>query len=200
VAGTTDVPKIKGLAFIEALKWYAKTRGQARILEALEATPQRLRVHVTQPDSPTLGLLPGSWYPSELIQTLFVHFCNGLGPREVQQLAADFSKVAIANTLTGMYGTFMRMLVSPDMIASYYQKIWRLYQSTGRCEVIVRSPTCHELRVHEWPAHYHFFCMMVMFGTKSIYEIIGCKNVTSATVACVDQKSPYCAYTLRWER
>ena len=60
VVATVEVPKIKGLCFIEALKWYAKSRGQARIIQALAAVPAPLRVHVTNPSSPSLGLLPGS--------------------------------------------------------------------------------------------------------------------------------------------
>jgi hypothetical protein len=199
VFATTDVPKVKGLAFIEALKWYSKTRGQGRVVEAVRATPARLTVHVSDLESPSLGLLPGSWYPSELVQHIFTHFCVGLTKQQIRQLGVDLARAGVANTLTGMYATFTRLLVTPDLIAAHYQKIWRLYQSTGRCEVLPQSPTQHELRVHAWPAHFPLFCTMVMAGTKNIYEIVGCKNVTSTIATCVDQRSPYCSYTLSWD-
>lgn len=193
-----EAPKIKGLAFIEALKWYAKTHGQARLVEATKGLPPRLAAYLTAPTLPSLGLLPGSWYPSEMIQFIFANLCRGLTPPQVTHLASDFAKASIANTLSGFYATLMRALASPELIATHYQKVWRLYQSTGRCVVVIHSPTHHELRISDWPGHTPFFCKMSMFASRYVLEVIGCKDVTSTVVSCVETHAPYCGYALRW--
>ncbi|MFT3774745.1 MAG: hypothetical protein QM820_56060 [Minicystis sp.] len=195
---SADVPKIKGLAFIEALKWYAKMYGQPRLTEATKSLPRELASFITQPETPHLGLLPGSWYPSKLVELIFAQLYKGMTPQQKERLAADFAKASIANTLTGFYATFMRMLVGPDMIAKHFQKVWQLYQSTGRCEVIVHAPMHFELRISDWPGHTQFFCDMAMFASRNVLEVIGCKNVKSTTLRCVDRRPGYCAYDLTW--
>jgi len=196
--GVDEAPKIKGLAFIEALKWYANVHGQARLVEATKGLPPRYAAFITAPALPSLGLLPGSWYPSEMIQLIFTNLCRGLTQAQVTHLASDFAKASIASTLSGFYAALMRALASPELIATHYQKVWRLYQSTGRCEVVIHSPTHHELRISDWPGHTPFFCKMSMFASRNVLEVIGCKDVISTVVSCVEQRAPYCGYALRW--
>ncbi len=195
-----EVPKIKGLAFIEALKWYSKTYGQGPLMDAVSALRPGLASYITAPDQPNLGLLAGSWYPSELVHQIFAYLHRDMSPTEVQRLAADFAQASIANTLSGFYASFMRKLLSPDLIAAHFQKVWRLYQSTGYCEVIVHAPTKHELRISNWPGHTSFFCQMAMFASGNVFEVIGCKNVSSTNIKCVDHRAPYCAYMLTWTK
>lgn len=194
-----EVPKIKGLAFIEALKWYSATHGQARLVDAVHELPKRYAAFITAPELPSLGLLAGSWYPSEMIQLIFASLARGLSAPQITQLAADFAEASIAQTLSGFYAALMRALASPELIATHYQKIWRVYQSTGRCEVVIHAPTHHELRISDWAGHTPFFCRMSMFASRSVLEVIGCKQVTSSIVCCVEQRAPYCGYALRWK-
>lgn len=200
MAVVSEVPKIKGLAFMEALKWYSQTHGQGRLVEAVADLPPALRVLITKPDVPSLGLLPGSWYPSELVQLIFTSLCRGLPTSQAQQLPADFARASIANTLSGFYGNLMRALVSPELIAAHYQKIWRLYQSTGDCKVVIHSPTQHELRIADWGGHTPFFCKLAMHASQDVLEVVGCKNVRAAPLSCVEQRAAYCSYTLSWTR
>jgi hypothetical protein len=200
MATTGDVPKVKGIVFIEALKWYSKTYGQERLVEAAQALPPPLATYITNLDSPSLGLLSGSWYPSVLVESILGYFCKGRSPHEVQRLAAEFGRAGVGNTLNGIYATFMRLLVSPDLVAAHYEKIWRLYMNTGHCEIIIHSPTKHELRVSNWGAHTPLFCQMCMYAAANVLETIGCHRVESTTTACVSRGGKYCAYTLTWEK
>ncbi len=184
---------------MEALRWYAETHGQPRLVEAARALPPQYRVFITAPALPSLGLLPGSWYPSEMIQLIFAHLYRGMTPYQIQQLAADFSRASIANTLSGFYATLMRRLASPELIATHYQRIWGIFQSTGQCEVVVLSPTHHELRISSWAGHTPFFCQMAMYASKNVLEVVGCKQVTSTAIKCVEQRAPHCAYSLSWK-
>jgi hypothetical protein len=195
---TSPTSKIKGLAFIEVLKWYSKTYGQRQLMDAVNALPPGLASYATAPDQPNLGLLAGSWYPAEFVDKIFAHLYRDMSAQEVDQLAADFSQASVGNTLSGFYASFMRKLLSPELIAAHYQKIWRLYLNTGQCEVIVHAPNKHEVRVFSWSGHTPFLCKMVQHATRNVLEVIGCKNVTSRLIKCVGHKDPYCAYELIW--
>jgi hypothetical protein len=142
-----QVPKIKGLAFIEILRWYARTHGMQRLREAVAALPPDLRQLVIAPDRETLGLLSGSWYPAPLITCVFHHMTKDLSPAAVQRLAADAVQHSVGTTLSGVYGSIIRVLVSPKMVAEHYQKLWRLYHTTGECKVFIHSPTHQEMRM-----------------------------------------------------
>lgn len=198
MANGKDTPRIKGIAFIEVLKWYAHTYGQARLTRIAHAVPTHLGRDIRDPNIDTLGLLPASWYPTELVQFIFQQMSAGLPPSAVRQLATDAAKAAIGNTLTGIYATFLRMMVSPKMIADNFQRIWSLYQSAGRCQVLIHAPNHHELRISEWPGHDPFFCQMVVAATKIILELTGRKSVVVTQIKCVDRRDAYCAYSEKW--
>jgi hypothetical protein len=191
-------PKIKGLAFIEILKWYSQTHGRKRIDAAVGALPPHLASFIANPGSVTLGLLPGSWYPAALVQHIFRHMTSGLTYQAIRQLAADAVKASVGTTLNGIYKTFIRLLVTPEMIAEHYQKIWRLYHSSGECKVLIHSPTHHEMRLSDWPVHDSFLCLMNVYATKMILELSGCKDVTTSLIRCIDKGDTYCAYEQRW--
>jgi hypothetical protein len=194
----TEVAKIKGLAFIEILRWYARTHGMRRLHEAVASLPPHLRALVIDPERETLGLLSGSWYPTPLITCVFRHMTKDLSPAAVQRLAADAVEHSVGTTLTGVYRAIIRVLVSPKMVADHYQKLWRLYHTTGECKVIVHSPTHQEMRLSHWPAHDSFICLMNLYATKLILETVGCRGVSVTWDKCVDRKDPYCAYSQTW--
>jgi hypothetical protein len=198
VAVTAREPKIKGLAFIEGLRWYSETHGHDRLLDAAESLPPHLGGFVTDRSSPTLGLLCGSWYPSELVRWMIAHFCRGLARDEIRRLASDFADASIGTTLTGTYAALMRTLGSPELVAAYYQKIWRLYQSTGDCRVIVHSPTKHELQISDWSGHDGFFCLMSMYASRRVLETVGCRSVRASLLQCVDGDATHCSYVQTW--
>lgn len=191
-------PKIKGLAFIEILKWYVQTHGAKRIDQAVASMPGHLRAFISNPQSVTLGLLAGSWYPAELVQHIFRHMTTGLTIHATRQLAADAVKASVGTTLNGIYRTFIRLLVSPEMIAEHYQRIWRLYHSSGECKVFIHSPTHHEMRLTDWPVHDSFLCLMNVYATKTILELSGCTDVSTSLIRCIDKGDSYCAYEQRW--
>jgi hypothetical protein len=198
MADNKNEPKIKGLAFIEILKWYSRSHGAERINKAVASMPPHLRAYIANPDSVTLGLLSGSWYPAELVQHIFSHMTAGLTGQATRQLAADAVKASVGTTLNGIYKAFIRLLVSPEMIAEHYQKIWRLYHTSGECKVIIHDPTHHEMRLSKWPVHDAFLCLMNVYATKLILEITGCKDVSTSLISCVSKGGPYCAYEQRW--
>jgi hypothetical protein len=109
-------------------------------------------------------------------------------------------RASVGTTLSGIYASFMRLLVSPSMLAEHYQKIWRLYHSTGRFNVITHSPTHQEFQVHDWPAHDSFICLMNLYATRLTLEIIGQKDVNGITQKCVDRGDGYCSYVQKWKK
>jgi hypothetical protein len=194
----TVEPKIKGLAFIEVLRWYSRTYGQGRLREAIAALPPALKVHITDPDKETFGLKGGTWYPTALIESFFDHMTRDLPPAAVRKLAEDAVKASVGVTMSGIYGTILRVLVTPKMVADHYQKLWRLYHTTGVCRVEILGPTHHEMRLSDWPDHGSFICLMNAFATRLILETIGCKEVEVTREKCIDHGDPYCAYAQRW--
>jgi hypothetical protein len=193
-----EAPKIKGAAFLEILKWYAAAHGTERLRRAAHKMPRELKPFITRPNDPTLGILASTWYPSELVALVFHEMVQDLTPRASRQLVADAVKASVGTTLSGIYAGILRMLVSPKMLAEHYQKLWRLYHSTGEFQVIVDSPTRYEFRLQNWPGHDAFICQMNLHATKLILEMIGMREVTGQLAACVDKGSAYCSYVQSW--
>lgn len=193
--------RIKGAGFIEILKWYTQTQphGVERIQRAVAQMPPECRQYITRPEQLTLGLLVGTWYPAELVRIVFQEMIVDLTPPEARQLALDAVKASVGTTLSGIYKSFMRLLVSPSMLAEHYQKIWGLYHSTGRFYVVTHSPTHQEFQLHDWPAHDSFLCQMNLYATRLILESIGKKEVTGTILKCVDRGDAYCAYVQKWK-
>jgi hypothetical protein len=191
-------PRVKGLAFIEVLRWYQKTHGRARLREAIDALPPHLRSFITDPERDTLGLLAGSWYPAALITGFFQHMIRDLPAASLRQLAAGAVQASVGRTLSGVYGKVIRKLITPAMIADHYQRLWRLYHTSGECRVLTHGPTHHELRISDWPAHDSFVCLMNGYATRLILEQIGCKGVAVSWDKCVDRNDGYCAYSQHW--
>lgn len=192
-------PKIKGAAFIEILKWYSATHGDDPMHRAVAKMPPELSLYVTRPEAPTLGLLVGSWYPAQLVGIVFQEMTRDLTLSQTRKLAADAVQASVGTTLSGIYASFIRLLVSPTVLADHYQKIWRLYHSTGQFTVITHSPTHQEFQLYNWPAHDSFICMMNHHATKLILEIIGMKEVNGITRNCVDRGDSHCAYVQKWK-
>jgi hypothetical protein len=195
-----ETPKIKGAAFIEILKWYATTPGgPERLRRAASRLPPSVKHFATRPDHPTLGLLPGIWYPAELVTRVFAEMTDDLTPPAVRQLALDAVKASVGTTLKGIYAGIFRMLVSPRMLAANYNRLWRLYHSTGEFEVVIASPTRFEFRLSRWPVHDPFFCQMNVHATKLILEMLGKRQVSSQLAACVGWGDPHCSYLQTWK-
>lgn len=193
-----EAPKLKGAAFIEVLKWYGRKHGPERLRKIRQTLPAHLQPYITRVEEPTLGLLPGTWYDAELIRLVFQEMTRGLTPSATRQLAADAVKASVGTTLSGIYAGIIRALLSPTMLARHYQRIWRLYHNTGEFTVIIHSPTRHEFRLSDWPGHDSFICLMNLYATGLILEIIGVHNVSGQTIACVDRGDPYCSYLQTW--
>lgn len=193
-----EEPKIKGAAFIEILKWYAAKHGTGRLRQVRSSLPPHLQPFITRIDEPSLGLLPGTWYDAQLVRVVFQEMTRGLTPSATRQLAADAVKASVGTTLSGIYAGIIRALFSPTMLARHYQRIWRLYHNTGEFTVIIHSPTKNEFRLSNWPVHDPFLCQMNLHATGLILEIIGVKNVSGQTIACVDRGHPYCSYLQTW--
>jgi hypothetical protein len=195
-----ETPRIKGAGFVEILKWYSTTpQGPERLRRAAKNLPPLLKHYITRPDEPTLGLLAGTWYPAQLVSLVFKEMTNDLSPLAVRQLAMDAVKASVGTTLSGLYAGIFRMLVSPKMLASNYNRLWRLYHNTGEFEVLIESPTRFDFRLSKWPVHDSFFCQMNLHATKLILEMLGMKDVTGQLAACVDKGDAYCSYVQTWK-
>jgi len=192
-------PKVKGAALLEVLKWYAEAHGTGVLQRAAEKMPSALRVFVTHPEEPTLGLLAGTWYPAELVTFVFSEMTADLSPPAVRQLAMSAVRASVGTTLSGIYAGIIRLLVSPKMLADHYQKLWRLYHNTGEFRVIVQAPTKHEFRLSDWPAHDPFLCSMNLYATGLILEMIGAKEVSGQLGACVLRGDDHCSYIQSWK-
>lgn len=194
-----ETPKIKGAGFLEILKWYASVHGPGRLRRAADRVPLAYRSLVTRPEEPTLGLLPGTWYPAEFVGMFFREMTADLSPVVVRQIAQDAVKASVGNTLSGLYAGIFRLLVSPKMLASNYQRLWRLYHNTGEFEVLIVAPNKYDFRLSNWPVHDPFFCLMNFYATKLILEMLGMKEVNAQQAACVARGDRYCSYVQTWK-
>jgi len=133
------VPKIKGLAFREFVRWYNTEHGPSVLQASAQALPNDLRAQldVSRAD---FGILAGSWYPVVMATTFLEAISRGLSPEQRMEVLRGATDQALGNMLTGVYRSLFEKLVTPERHARYAQNIFRTFYNTGTVVGEVRGP------------------------------------------------------------
>jgi hypothetical protein len=191
-------PSIKGAGFREALRWYAETHGAERIAAAFRTLPAEIQARL-DPAKETLGILPATWYPTDVVHAILDAVLAGSGTRQRADLARAAGRATVEGTLRGFYGAVFGALATPERYARHAQKIWSLYHDNGQLEVVL-SRGGAESRITEWPGHHRFICDMHLAAAPVVWESMGMPVTGSTRLECVSTGGKLCRFETQWAR
>jgi hypothetical protein len=189
--------RIRGVALKPFVNWYTRTHGDARLVQALAVLADEERQRFN-PMAPGLGISPAAWYPSATVHKMLDNLLDGLDARARASLASEAAEHIMAEALTGLVGTAVRAVVSPDLCALLGPRLWRAFYGDGRVRITACGRRCHAMEVSGWIGHHAFLCEMNNAAGRSIYRAAGGTAVSTERANCVAQGDRACVYVIRW--
>ncbi|MCC6216795.1 MAG: hypothetical protein IT376_18195 [Polyangiaceae bacterium] len=188
---------IKGTAFREFVVWVEAQRGAGALRAALEGLPPALAGEL-DPERPALGVLASSRYDVALVHALLDALVRELPEREVEVLVGGAARATILGMMHGLQKAAFALLVSPARYPRIINVLWKLNYDSGRVEVTVHGPRCHEGVVTGWAGHHPLVCRINHQAKLTMYEVMGCRNVQVRQTACVSRGDADCRSTVTW--
>src|SRR5262249_2290774 len=106
---------------------------------------------------PHLGVLPGSWYPAEILHALYDHYTANMSEAEWQKLARDIANAFCDRLLSGIYKAFVSILATPQRYAQNAQRLWDHTFDNGTLVVRVSANRADSV-VSDWRSHHPIIC------------------------------------------
>lgn len=189
--------RIKGAAVREFVIWYGERIGAPEVASRVLAIPAERRGPI-DPYSRSLGLLASSWYPAETVHALLDVLTGGLSPEERHELAMEASAAVMTATLRGVYRLLFRAMATPSRYAAHAGRLWTAYYDSGVFRVEMASPTEARSSIATWTAHHPFICLLNWGAATQIYRAMGCADVHTDRLSCVDEGAATCSFVTRW--
>jgi hypothetical protein len=189
---------IKGAALGEFVRWYAESRSPVELRHIIGDLPEHARV-LFDPASPTLGVLPSTWYPASVIHSLLDAMTVGMSRAERGIWAAEGGEVVMRRTLSGIYRALVRVMATPERYPRFAPRIWTQYYRSGQFIVENEGSARAVSRIREWRSHHPVLCEMNSAAGAVIYEVMGCRGVEVRREACVDDGDAECRFITTWK-
>lgn len=193
----TDLGRIKGAAFREFLIWYGRTRGDDALVRAATGIEPKWRALLDE-SRPGLGVLASDWYPAGAVHALLDRMVASENQHERVRLAEDGARAVMSRTLRGLYRTLFDWIATPARYARFGPKLWNAYYDTGSFRIEMPTPNSAVCTISGWTSHHAFICDLNRGAALSIYENMGCHDVTVERVACVGSGAPHCRFVSKW--
>lgn len=192
------MPKIKGLAFREFVRWYNTEHGPSVLQASAQALPNDLRAQldVSRAD---FGILAGSWYPVVMATTFLEAISRGLSPEQRMEVLRGATDQALGNMLTGVYRSLFEKLVTPERHARYAQNIFRTFYNTGTVVGEVLEPGRAEQAVSDWAGHHPILCELSVLSLTAFHRSMKLENVRVTRLSCILGGAPSCRFSIRWD-
>lgn len=189
--------RVKGAAFREAALWLREELGPDALRAAIETVPPE-HLKLFDPDSPTLGILAATWYPSEAASAFLDSIFGGMPPNREKAMVYAATQAALGVTLTGVHRAVMRVVGSPDRHVRFAQILWKTHFDTGRVKVTRLEPRTSRIAYSDWSGHGRILCMMCAASDLVIYSVMGCEGVEVEREGCIDTGQAICSHLVRW--
>jgi len=187
------VANIKGAAFREFVRWYAKGAPD-RVADAAKRSALRLDNH-----KDSLGILTGTWYPAVEVHHFLDILLAGISPAHRSELARTGARVTIERTLSGFYKLLFSAMATPERYARNAQRLFSAYYDQGTIRVMSGRGEAVS-RTTDWAAHHPFICEMHRHAAGFIYEAMGCVGVVTMRLECVATGGSACSVRTSWRR
>jgi hypothetical protein len=191
--------RIKGAPLADLLRAYrehARPEDWRRVTEALRALPPGPRLQVAE-DRDTLGILKGSWYPSETMHAAADAMVVGLTPAQLDQLAERLAQGITELTLRGLYRVFFKLLATPQRYCENVARLWGQSHDSGVVTARLVDANTVDTRAENWLGHHPFACHINGRIAAQIFRAMGCKQVRFERT-CLSETAGFCGQTLHW--
>jgi len=177
-ASPPDVPsQVKGSGLILALHWLDRAHGRAELSRLRErmGTPWRDIVDFDRKD---YGLLAGTWYPAELVNSIYDALTAGFTAANSTSLARRLGTGIADGLVTGVNRYLFSLFVSPERYVANIGRMWRQNWTDGEVAARMVSKNAIELRLSAWRGHHVFNCEVNNYIAVAVFEKMGIRNVT----------------------
>jgi len=182
----------RGLNPRAALAWVRATYGADGIATVLDALDDE--------DAFALGGRAGrissrSWVP-------FLSHARLLGVIDSTFGAGDLKLLRSVGVYMGFHDfplvarPFIR-LSSPGFFVDKAMKLWRLYHSHGRWE-IVRNADLVRAALVDHPEHHAAFCAAFVGWIEGALSLTGARDIGATETRCATRGAPFCAFEMSW--
>jgi hypothetical protein len=192
-------PMIKGAVMRDFVVWYGDRHGAEALKRMGERLPPDVR-EIIDTGSPTFRLLGSLWYPARIVHAFLEVLAQGRTAAEMNKLLHDANRSFIkTGARQSVYRFLLERLVTPEMYAVLVPRFWKQLHSTGDRRVKITRPGFAESTVSNWPGHHPLLCTMVIETMCTVFETMGCKNVSWERVSCVSDGARECKTHVSWQ-
>jgi hypothetical protein len=189
---------VKGAALRAFLDWYQDAHG-ADAMHTVAANAPRDLAHLLDPSTPVNMVLCASWYPARLAHSILDTVTSGMSEAGVLRLAKGASRGVVAEATTGVYGSFVRRLMTPDMYAAAVPRLWPQVHSTGQRRMERSGPTGYQSSVTRWTGHHPVLCLASIEVMCAMFEAMGKRHVAWVRERCVSRGDNACVTHVTWQ-
>ena len=89
-------------------------------------------------------------------------------------------------------------MMSPDRYARYAQRLWDRYYDCGIMLKESEGKNQQKTTIRDWGSHHPIICDLNTFGSRYIFEAMGCRGVKVTRISCVSQGDDCCSFSIQW--
>jgi hypothetical protein len=180
------------------VEWVVREYGPNFAIERHRALPTHL-ASLVDPTEAGWGIVISSWYPDELVNRLLELFLDPFAAEERSRVLEQGTEYARDRTYRGIYKHAIQVILSPERCAHNIARIWRLHYDSGH--VTWRyTPGRVESHLVGWRGHHPYRCEINRVSEKLTLEMLGCQNVETTLVKCIDRGDDGCGCISVWRK
>ncbi len=189
-------PLVKGSAIREFAHWYEGRFGRDYVRGVVERLGPAMRDQLFV-DRQALGIVATEWYPSEIVHAILDAVSEGKSDDEMGRLVREATEFTVRRLSRGLYKLLFRMVGSPGLYAKHVQRAWSSLHTTGTRRVVIGDSEAESI-IEDWPGHHRWLCLVTMETMRSVFEIMGCRDVQLERLSCVHDGADRCRARLRY--
>lgn len=192
-------PMVKGAIIRDFVEWFGARQGAEAVRRLGHRLPPHLQAMIDV-EAPAFHLLASSWYPAKLVHALFDALAEGRTPDEMQRFIHDANRefLRTGGARKSVYRFFLDKLATPDLYAFFVPRFWKQLHSTGTREVKIVRRGLAESKTRGWAGHGPHLCTMAIETMCTVFEAMGCRDVTWERTLCVSNGDKECKTIVRW--
>lgn len=173
-----DRGRVKGSTVAPAVEFARTLVGESEVQRRLERLSPAVRERL-DPSLPSLGIVPGIWYPSEIVQECIDEILFlGLDEGEADAIAARAAAAAYEAMMTGLHRAVFKLFVGPPTYARHIQRLWSLNYDNGTIVVEDAGPGHHRNVIRGWRGYHRGMLLLNNHYKAKIFELMGCRDVS----------------------
>ncbi|MEO7113153.1 MAG: hypothetical protein ABI183_22130 [Polyangiaceae bacterium] len=192
-------PMIKGAILRDFVVWYGERYGTDSLKQTAALLPEEFRA-IIDIGNPTFHLLGSLWYPARLVHAFLEALAHDRTPAAMNRLMHEANRSFLkTGARHSVYRFLLERLVTPEIYAVCVPRFWKQLHSTGERRMKIVRRGYAESTVFNWPGHHPLLCTMVIETMCTVFESMGCKNVSWERATCVSDGARECKTLVSWQ-